>query len=82
MRLVGGLFARKRASNSLKPSGALLATKAQYAPIGDRAGIGRGKRKRAAMSTNRLRGSIGLMLSMPKSIVCLSRYICGSIGVL
>ena len=33
----------ERASDSLKPSGAHLATKARYAPIGDRAGIGRGK---------------------------------------
>jgi hypothetical protein len=35
----GGLSARKRASDSLKPSGAHLATKARYAPVGDRAGI-------------------------------------------
>jgi hypothetical protein len=33
----------ERASDSLKPSGAHLATKARYAPIGDRAGIGRDK---------------------------------------
>ena len=33
----------ERASDSLKPSGAHLAAKARYAPIGDRAGIGRGK---------------------------------------
>jgi uncharacterized protein with GYD domain len=38
-RLVGGLSARKRASDSLKPSGAHLATKARYAPIGDRTRI-------------------------------------------
>ena len=40
MRLVGGLSARKRASDSLKLSAAHLETKAPYAPIGDRAGIG------------------------------------------
>ena len=40
VRAVGGLSARKRASHSLKPSGAHLATKARYAPIGDRTGIG------------------------------------------
>ena len=39
----GGLSARKRASDSLKPSGAHLATKARYAPVGDRAGIGLGE---------------------------------------
>jgi hypothetical protein len=39
VRLVGGLSARKRASDSLKPSGAHLATKARYVPVGDRAGI-------------------------------------------
>jgi hypothetical protein len=33
----------ERASDSLKPSGAHLATKARYAPIGVRAGIGQGK---------------------------------------
>ena len=43
VRLCGGLSARKRASDSLKPSVGHLATKARFAPIGDRAGIGRGK---------------------------------------
>ena len=38
-RLVWGLSARNRASDSLKPSGAHLATKARYAPIGDRTRI-------------------------------------------
>ena len=43
MRLGGGLSARKRASDFLKPSGARLATKARYVPIGDCAGIGLGE---------------------------------------
>ena len=34
--VVGGLSAQKRTSDSLKPSGAHLATKARFAPIGDR----------------------------------------------
>ena len=43
-RGVGEPIRAERASDSLKPSGAHLATKARYAPIGDRAGIGRASR--------------------------------------
>jgi hypothetical protein len=39
VRLVGGLSARKRASDSLKPSVGHLAAKPRYAPIGDRTRI-------------------------------------------
>ena len=39
----GGPIRAERASDSLKPSAAHLATKARYAPVGDRAGTGLGK---------------------------------------
>ena len=43
LRRVWGPIRAERASDFLKPSVGHLATKARFAPIGDRAGIGRGK---------------------------------------